>query len=192
MTKATRTMIPIGPLEVEGFMLPDGSYRFSQASAAEAIGKSPVNALRFLGSNTLKALLGDGYTDYTPESVEIETQPGQRGGSRINALPLEIVAAYWVHQCSQGNRQAVALVMAIATETLERRFDAAFQVDRTETERNDRLTQRLQTLERDLAALGDVYAWSDVKLDHIGALEAQIRSLGAEPWQPPAPESIDE
>jgi hypothetical protein len=101
MTKATRTTIEIGPLEAEGFMPPDGSYRFSQASAAEAIGKSPVNALRFLGSNTLKALLGEGYTDYTPEAVEIETQP-------------------------------------------------------------------------------------DVQRNHIAALEAQIKALGAEPWQPPA------
>ena len=35
---ATRSTITIGPLSVDGFMLPDGSYRMSQTQTAEAVG----------------------------------------------------------------------------------------------------------------------------------------------------------
>jgi hypothetical protein len=184
MTKATRTTIPIGPLEVEGFMLPDGTYRMSLSQAAEIVGLIARNAFEFLESKAFKTLAGEGYTVSISE-IEAEDSQG-RGGSRIRSLPLDVVVTYWIWQCHRGNRKALNLMVALGTEGLERRFDAAFQVDRTETERNDRLTQRLQTLERDLAALGDAYAWSDVERDHIAALEAQIKGLGAEPWQPPA------
>jgi hypothetical protein len=180
--KASYSTVQVGIIGVDGFQLPDGSYRMSQTQAAEAIGKPEINARRFLQSSDLKRLLGKGYT---PDTIEVNSTQ-LRGQTRINALPLDVVTAYWLSQAAQGNKQALALVWALLTETLERRFDAAFQVDRTETERNDRLTQRLQTLERDLAALGDAYAWPDVQRDHIAALEAQIKALGAEPWQPPA------
>jgi hypothetical protein len=184
MTKATRTTIPINHIEIVGFMLPDGSYVMSQTQAAELVGLTERNAREFLQSKALKALLGEGYTPANSE--EIEADPDQAtGSSRINPLPLEVVSVYWLWQASRGNKAAIPLCAALMTETLERRFDAAFQVDRTEAERNDRLTQQLQTLERDLAVLGDAYAWPDVQRDHIAALEAQIKALGAEPWQPP-------
>lgn len=41
-TKATRADIQIGSIKADGFMLPDGSYRMSQAQAAEAIEEAPV------------------------------------------------------------------------------------------------------------------------------------------------------
>jgi hypothetical protein len=75
--RAVRASVQIGSFTVDGFMLPDGSYRMSQAQAAETIDESPVYALRFLRSNDSKALLGEAYTDYTPESVEVEPEPGQ-------------------------------------------------------------------------------------------------------------------
>jgi hypothetical protein len=112
MTKATRTMIPIGPLEVEGFMLPDGTYRMSLSQAAEIVGLIARNAFEFLESKAFKTLAGEGYTVSISE-IEAEDSQG-RGGSRIRSLPL------------------------------------------------------------------------DVERDHIAALEAQIKGLGAEPWQPPA------
>ena len=83
----------IGSLTVDGFMLPDGSYRMSQTQAAECVGKparstfdflrskalkrllsgaeSTFDFLRitFLHSNGYKALLGETYTDYTPERM---------------------------------------------------------------------------------------------------------------------------
>ena len=187
--KATRATIPIGPIQVDGFMLPDGSYRMSQAQTAESVGKPSMNASRFLESRAIKTLLGEGYTDHTPESVEIEPEPGKRGQSRFNALPLEVVTAYWVNQCSQGNKQAIALVMALATETLERRFDAAFGVTRTEQERDDRLSQQVQQLTQQLDKLGEAYAMEDTIRQERDLFLQQLRELGADPWELPGDDS---
>jgi len=183
--KATRASVQIGALEVDGFMLPDGSYRMSQAQVAQAVDKPPVNALRFLESKAIKSLLGEGYTDYTPIQIEIEPEPSRRGQSRFNALPLEVATAYWVNQCFQGNKQALALVMALATETLERRFDTAFGVAHTEQERNDRLSQRIQQLERDLTSLGEGFAADDQIRAERDYFESLLLQHGIDPWALP-------
>jgi hypothetical protein len=183
--KATRASVQIGALEVDGFMLPDGSYRMSQAQVAQAVDKPPVNALRFLESKALKSLLGEGYTDYTPEQIEIEAEPSRRGQSRFNALPLEVATAYWVNQCFQGNKQALALVMALATETLDRRFDTAFSVSRTEQERDERLQERIQQLETDLSRLGEAFAMDDQIKSERDYLERLLLQRGIDPWALP-------
>jgi hypothetical protein len=186
--KATRATVQIGSLTVDGFMLPDGSYRMSQAQVADAVGKPPVNALRFLESKAIKGLLGEGYTDYIPEQIEIETESGKRGQGRFNALPLEVATAYWINQCFQGNKQALALVMALATETLERRFDNVFGITRTEQERDDRLTDRIQRLERDLSSLGEAFALDDQLRSERDYFERLLRDNGIDPWGLPGAE----
>lgn len=60
--KAKRALIPIGELEVEGFQMPDGSYRMSITSAAVAVGATQQNATNFLRSKVLKALPRKGST----------------------------------------------------------------------------------------------------------------------------------
>ena len=62
--RAIRAIVPIGSL------------------AADAIKETPVYALRFLQSKDSKALLGESYTDYPPESIEVEPEPGRRGRSQ--------------------------------------------------------------------------------------------------------------
>ena len=66
--------------------MPDGGYRMSQAQAAESIDESSVYVLRCLALRDSKALLGQDYTDYTLEQIEIEPRPGQRSQSRVNSL----------------------------------------------------------------------------------------------------------
>jgi AraC-like DNA-binding protein len=183
--KATRATVQIGALEVDGFMLPDGSYRMSQAQVAQAVEKPPVNALRFLESTALKSILGESYTDYIPEQIEIEPEQSRRGQSRFNALPLEVATAYWVNQCFQGNKQALALVMALATETLERRFDAAFGATRTEQERNERLQERIQQLETDLSPLGEAFALDDQIKSERDYFERLLLQHDIDPWALP-------
>jgi len=183
--KATRASVQIGAMEVDGFMLPDGSYRMSQAQVAQAVDKPPVNALRFLESKALKSLLGEDYTDYTPEQIEIEPEQSRRGQSRFNALPLEVATAYWINQCFQGNKQALALVMALATETLERRFDSAFNVMRTEQERNERLQEQILRLETDLSRLGEAFSMDDQIKSERDYFERLLLQQGIDPWALP-------
>jgi hypothetical protein len=172
--------VQIGSLTVDGFQLPDGSYRMSQTQAAECVGKPEINARRFLSSKAVKTLLGKGYT---PDSIEIEPSPGQlRGQGRFNALPLEVVTAYWLSLAGEGNKQALSLVWALLTESLERRFDAAFGVTRTEEERNALLSQRVQQLERDLQILGETFAIEDDIRRERDYFERLLRENGIDPW----------
>lgn len=183
--KAQRAVVRIGNLEVEGFMLPDGTYRMSQAQSAEAIEEAPVYALRFLRSKDSKALLGEAYTDYTPESVEVEVEPGKRGQTRINALPLEIVTAYWLTRAYKGNKKAFILSWALLTETLERRFDAAFNVDRSEADYNQRVSKRIEQLEQ---TFGDAYAFADDAAKERDEFLRLLQENGIDPYSIPGEE----
>ncbi|NEQ98832.1 MAG: hypothetical protein F6K30_19280 [Cyanothece sp. SIO2G6] len=181
---ATRTQIAIGSLVVDGFMLPDGSYRMSLSQVAESVGLAPRNAFDFLRSKAIKGLLGEGYTD-SVSSVEIESSDQSRGQSRISALPLEVVTAYWVWQTFRGNKKAIALVMALATETLERRFDAAFGVELPESQRNERLASRIDRLSQDLERLGEAYAVEDDIRRERDYFAQLLREQGIDPYELP-------
>ena len=176
--RVIRALVQIGSLMVDGFMLPDGSYRMSQTQAAECVGLSERNAREFLQSKALKTLLGEGYT---PATSEIEPSVGQaRGGSRIRALPLEVVGAYWLWQAARGNKTALSLAMSLLTENLERRFDAAFGVTRTEAERNELLSQRVQELEQDIREAFWVDDEARIKCDYY---EQWFSDHGIDPWK---------
>ena len=181
--RAVRASVQIGSLTVDGFMLPDGAYRMSQTQAAECVGLKVQNVSDFLRSKAFKALAGEGYT---PQISEIEPTEQVRGQSRINALPLAVVRKYWLWQAHRGNKQALALVDALMAETLERRFDEAFGVTRTERERNELLSQRAQELEQRVQELEeDIRSafWVDdlarIERDHY---EWLLREYGIDPW----------
>jgi len=42
---------------------------------------------------------------YTPDTIEIESSEEVRGQSRFNALPLEVVTAYWLTQAGEGTNR---------------------------------------------------------------------------------------
>ncbi len=174
--KATRATVAIGALTVDAFMLPDGSYRMSQTQAAETVGKDEINARRFLSSKSINAIRGGGYT---PDSIE-------SGQTRFNALPLDVVTAYWLYQSSQGNKQALALVWALLSESLERRFDDAFGVVRTEQERSDATTARIKALEKDLDNLGEGFAIDDDIRRELNDLKTWLRDHDIDPYGLPS------
>lgn len=181
--KATRTSITVGIAVIDGFMLPDGSYRMSQTQAAECVGKPEINARRFLDSKAIKGFVGEGYT---PDTIEIESDQG-RGQSRFNALPLDVVTAYWFSQATQGNQQAIALVWALLTETLERRFDRAFGVARSEDDWDKRLSERIiEQLEGDLKDALDFEAVTRYENEYLMQV---LRENGIDPWALPSDEA---
>jgi len=205
-TKATRAVVQIGSLEVDGFMLPDGSYRMSLSQTAETVGKPARSTFDFLRSKTLKRLLSEagGTFDFLTEDtisaissdaytvdqflVDIGDE-GSQGQTRIRGVPLEIVILYWHWESFRGNKQAFFLVTGLATETLERRFDTAFGVSRTEAEWNERLIQRNQQLERALAELGEGFAIEDDIRRERDYFERLLRENGIDPWGLPHSDS---
>jgi cell division protein FtsB len=177
--KATRATVAIGALTVDAFMLPDGSYRMSQTQAAECIGDDAVYARNFLISKPFKSLRGEGYT---PETFELEPNKSVRGQTRIQGWSLDVVYAYWVYRCFKGNKSAFSLVMALGTESLERRFDDAFGVVRTEQDRNDATTARIKALEKDLANLSEGFAIDDDIRRELNDLKLWLRDKGLDPY----------
>ena len=69
--KATRASVQIGSLEVDGFMLPDGSYRMSLTQTAECVEKPARSTFDFLRSKALRRLLSEaeGTFDFLPEDA---------------------------------------------------------------------------------------------------------------------------
>jgi len=177
--KATRATVAIGDLIVDAFQLPDGSYRMSQTQLAEAVGKDEINARRFLISKSINTIRGE---SYTPDSIEVSSPNEIRGQTRFNALPLDVVTAYWLYQSSQGNKQALALVWALLSESLERRFDDAFGMVRTEQERNDTTTARIKALESDLANLSEGFAIDDDIRRERDYYKSLLTQNGIEPY----------
>ncbi len=155
----------------------------TQTQVAETVGKDEINARRFLSSKNINAIRGDGYT---PDSIEVESLSDKRGQTRFNALPLDVVTAYWLYQSSQGNQKALALVWALLSESLERRFDNAFGVVRTEQERNEATTSRIKALESDLANLGEGFALDDEIRRERNYFESLLKQNGIEPYGLPS------
>ena len=180
--KANRATVAIGALTVDAFMLPDGSYRMSQTQSADLVGLSERNAREFLDSKTFERLAGEGYT---PAIFDIDSEQS-RGQSRFRGLPLEVVVIYWVYQCYRGNKQAFSLLIALATESLERRFDNAFGVVRTEQERNDATTTRIKALEKALADLGEGFALDDAIRYERDYFESILKANGIDPYGLPS------
>jgi hypothetical protein len=196
--KATRATVAIGALTVDAFMLPDGNYRMSLSQAAECIGKPARGTFDFLQSKALKRLLGevqgtfdflpDESTDtYKPENLTVDIGEGvSQGQTRVRGLPLGLVALYWAWESFRGNRSALLLIVSLTTESLERRFDNAFGIIRTEQERNDRLSQQNQQLERDLAVLGEGFALDDDIRRERDYYLSVLRDNGIEPYGLPS------
>lgn len=206
--KATRASVQIGALEVDGFMLPDESYRMSLTQAAECVEKTAQGISNFLKSKTLKRLLAEagGISNflksatvealsddtYTPDQFLVDIgDEGSQGQTRIRGVHLEIVSLYWHWESYRGNKRAFILVTGLATETLERRFDIAFGVTRTEQEWNERLIQRNQQLERALAELGEAFAIEDDIRRERNYFERLLLQHGIDPWALPNTEEHD-
>ncbi|HEY9598512.1 MAG TPA: hypothetical protein V6D33_12660 [Cyanophyceae cyanobacterium] len=138
--KATRAKIELGDIPLEVFMLPSGSYRLSELQATEAVDKTNGYIRDFLKGKSPEALPWKGYT---AEKIEIEKDHDGRGSSRISAVPIELAVAFWTKEAIAGNTRAARLLGACATESIERRADAAFGVQQSEHERQTKMKARI-------------------------------------------------
>ena len=158
--KAERTSIDIAGTPIDGLMLSTGELRGNKSQAAEAIGENRMSVTRFLKSHVTESecqtpvtLTLQGKTHVTKVRIE--------GYSKlVDALTLDLMSAYWLSKAIAGNVQAQALCYALATETLERRFNRAFGVAATEEEYDEKLKLRRGRL---LAR----HAWGDAVKRHM-------------------------
>jgi hypothetical protein len=169
----------------------------SHSQVAGAVGLQATYALRFLSSSWLKDLPGQGDTDYDPTKIEVESDGQSRGQTRISPIPIEVAALFWIYQVWQRNREAIALAVSCARETLTRRADAVFGVARSEAEYQAATAEMMKLLgrvarERDVllesyeidddarAIVSNLQAMLDSRDRRIEQLKDKIRELGGD------------
>ena len=137
ITKSIRSTFTLGVKELSCFQRPDGSRFLSQSEVCRAVNKPAKRMVELLESKKGQALIDKGFEKGLEKEPVVNSKP-------ITPVTLEQATTFWALELSIGNLEALALVTACSTETLERRVDRAFGVTRTEFERDDLLRQRHQ------------------------------------------------
>ncbi|MBW4558422.1 MAG: hypothetical protein KME59_21355 [Trichormus sp. ATA11-4-KO1] len=159
--KGERAVIEVAGKPIEVFMLPNGDYVYSQASACESIGKDRNDWSNYLRSN--KGSTGRHPSAETPiNTLEDFAEPPRAKGStgrhqgtlvsigrtRVKAINDVQVAAYWSWKSKNGSVEAEALLTALVSEALARRADDAFGIKKAEaTYEQQTTTLRLDLIE---------------------------------------------
>lgn len=131
--KAERKTIVVGVIELEVFMMPDGTYRLSHSQVTRIVNKPPKRMVELSqserGKNLAVYIEKNGLAKFPVENAKPS-----------NLVTVDAAVEFWsLEKVDEG----LALVKALAIESLERRADAAFGKSRTEEERNARLALRM-------------------------------------------------
>lgn len=132
--KYLRALINLGEEPLEVFQEPTGNYVLSQAQVFSASDFDPKNLPRFLRSRGLDSL----------PCMQLNLPRFSIAGGKVKPLTIEQASVIWAELASMGNQKAKALLIACAAESIERRADAAFGVQRSEEERNSRFEARVK------------------------------------------------
>ena len=142
--KATRATIQLGDIELDVFQMPSGEYRYSMTQAFISIADDGYDTkqaakryIEIIKAKSVQHLVGRGFN-----SIESISVAGDK--SRVKTISQTDVSIFWLCAATLGHTKAFALLSACALESLERRADTAFNIARTEEERNDRLAARLK------------------------------------------------
>ncbi|MEP1080051.1 hypothetical protein NDI52_32315 [Leptolyngbya sp. PL-A3] len=179
--EVTRAEISIGSSATHVWRLTDGSYQMLMGGAAEAIGETSVDLIRFLRSQEFKFLTGNRYANHTWNRFPVPTRKG--GEIEVEALPLEAVAAYWLSSSYHGNNKALALCMALINGKLEQSLDHTFGVTRHEPDSNQAWSNRASDIEQALYAQN--LNLDDELLRRVRSYEYWFKISGLNPNEPP-------
>jgi hypothetical protein len=133
---AEQTTISLGEIPLKIFKLPDGKYLVSKSAIAEAIGLATQYVSDFKKGKSLQA---SKVKDLTFQKIKLN-------GERItfDAVPVEFASQFWRYWDKKGNEKAGAIIDACVSESIERRADAAFDIQRTEEERQETMQKRIE------------------------------------------------
>ena len=133
--KAIKATIMLGSIEIDVYKMPSGEYKLSQTQVARLIEKEENSFREFLRGKSLEALNHKGF-----RPVKF---PASDGNEQKNAIPIKVAKSYWRYHDRKGNAIACALIDACMEETIERRADTAFGIQRTKEEYNVRFATRM-------------------------------------------------
>jgi len=158
--KAKVADVKLGFITIEGLLLPNGEYRVA-ISQLVALGFVPPNR----SLKQLEALLGLKFTSH----LKIKSELNSKEVNTIDLKELSLVAQLCAFK---GNELAQKFALAAIEETLERRFDIAFDRKRTEKEYNARLKARVEGKESRLSFTDSIKAY--IERNNITGNEAKF------------------
>jgi hypothetical protein len=130
--KAIVATIKLGSIQLEGLMLPNGEYRCGVSQIPKII---PNTVRPEQASRTLKRNLGGDF-----QFFQVVSELNSKKVNTITLSQLQEVIT-WA-SFSKNDLDAQRIVKALMTETLERRFDKAFDRVKSERAYNERFDQR--------------------------------------------------
>lgn len=133
--KAVRATIKLGDINLDVLQFPDGSYHLFINQLNEVLG---IKASDSTGKKYLKPLI-----DKDPKRVNQASVEGIK--SHLKTLSIDLVSEAIQAYAALGNQKCIAVAIACLAEALERRADSAFNVVRSEEERNTRIKARVQS-----------------------------------------------
>jgi hypothetical protein len=125
--RARKEIVDLGNgIELEVYQLPNSDYQLSRTQVGLAIDNiRPAKSFgEFLAGKSVEALP---YKDY--QFGEIITEGV---GAPIKGTTFDVAIAYWAYHAKKGDTKALSLISALAKESLERRADKAFGVNKSE------------------------------------------------------------
>lgn len=129
-SKAKIATVKIGPLAIEGLLLPDGSF---------AVGVSQISALfpaiQNNPSREVKALLGKG--------IQLVKAASELNPNRVNIVSLEQFSLVVFELALKGQSEAVEFVRALHGLSLHQLFSDAFGIKFEADDRQEWLKQRM-------------------------------------------------
>ena len=134
--KAQRATLDIGGITINVYQLPDGSYRLSGRNVTDAIGEDDKTLPRFYGVRSLKSLP---HANLSLPQIKANT------GESLVPVAIEDAMDYWLGR-SSANPLARTLSRALMSETIERRADRAFNIQRAEADYDAALKVRVGSI----------------------------------------------
>lgn len=122
----------VGDILVSGYLMPDGSRKLSKSDAVTLIGCDKRRLSQLLEKKVAQTLL--------PQGLGVVPTPTETG--KIDAISIPDFCTLCVIALTSGYEKAIAFAGASMVEVIERRFDEAVGVVRTEEERNQRFVVR--------------------------------------------------
>ncbi len=134
--KAKRATIDIGGIAINVYQLPDGSYRLAGRNVTDAIGEDDKTLPRFYGVRRLKDL---------PRADSSLPQIKANTGETLVPVAIEDAMDYWLSRVG-SNPLARTLSRALMSETIERRADRIFNIQRAEADYDAALKVRVGSI----------------------------------------------
>ncbi|NEO52486.1 MAG: hypothetical protein F6K54_05010 [Okeania sp. SIO3B5] len=130
-TKAVKATIYLGEIPLDVYQTNDGKYHLHIESVTSAIDEKNRDLERFIKGKSEFALDFKGSNLNSFDKVRVEGDE-----VIIISIPVPLATSYWHYRSKNRNKKADAIVQACMRESVERRADSAFKVQRTESDYN--------------------------------------------------------